>query len=93
MKHNVKGEHPDTKKNQRRFLNKKVLVAHALPNDKKCLCGALRKLLNCNGNVVESEEGAVMQLQGDQRDFCKKWLLEQEIVSRNEADRIVVHGF
>ena len=61
--------------------------------DIKRICRALRTLLNCNGNVVDSKEGDVMQLQGDQRDLCRRWLLEECIVSRSDVDRIVVHGF
>lgn len=62
--------------------------------DTKRICKALRKLFNCNGNVIVDKNGNdVIQLQGDQRDGCKKWLLEQEIVTKAEANRIVVHGF
>ena len=42
---------------------------------------------------MDSKEGDVMQLQGDQRDLCRRWLLEECIVSRSDVDRIVVHGF
>lgn len=59
--------------------------------DLKRLCKAMREAFSCNGNVV-AEEG-VIQLQGDQRENIKQWLLDQEIVRKNELDRIVVHGF
>jgi hypothetical protein len=44
--------------------------------------------------VIEAKDGGeVIQLQGDQRDSCRRWFLEQEIVSKSDADRIVIHGF
>jgi translation initiation factor 1 len=59
--------------------------------DLKRICKAMREAFSCNGNVVE-EEG-IIQLQGDQRENIKQWLLEQEIIRKNEVDRIVIHGF
>ena len=63
--------------------------------DLKRICKAMREAFSCNGNIVmkEGEEEGVIQLQGDQRDNIKTWLLEQEIILKNEVDRIVVHGF
>jgi translation initiation factor 1 len=63
--------------------------------DLKRICKAMREAFSCNGNVVmkEDEEEGVIQLQGDQRENIKQWLLDQEIILKNEADRIVVHGF
>lgn len=63
--------------------------------DLKRICKAMREAFSCNGNVVmkEDEEEGVIQLQGDQRENIKKWLLEMEIILKSEADRIVVHGF
>ena len=63
--------------------------------DLKRICKAMREAFSCNGNVImkEDEEEGVIQLQGDQRENIKKWLLEMEIILKNEADRIVVHGF
>ncbi len=37
--------------------------------------------------------GEVVQLQGDQRDNSKAWLLAQEIILPADAERIVIHGF
>ena len=37
--------------------------------------------------------GEIIQLQGDQRQNVKEWLLAQEVVTAQEADRIVIHGF
>ncbi len=63
--------------------------------DLKRICRAMRNAFSCNGNVVmkEDEDTGVIQLQGDQRENVKKWLLEMEIILKNEVDRIVVHGF
>lgn len=62
--------------------------------DLKRICKAMRTAFSCNGNIIADEDaGEVIQLQGDQRENAKKWILEQEIISKSEADRIVVHGF
>lgn len=62
--------------------------------DVKRICKAMRKQFNCNGNVINDEKNTdVMQLQGDQRENVKQWILDNEVIGRNEADRIVVHGF
>ena len=50
--------------------------------------------VNTNGNIVADEEmGEVIQLQGDQRQKVKEWILDQELVTVHEQDRIVIHGF
>lgn len=62
--------------------------------DLKRICRAMRNKFSCNGNVSKKEDGMeIIQLQGDQRENIKQWLLEQEIILKNEADRIVIHGF
>lgn len=62
--------------------------------DVRRICKAMRKQFNCNGNVIKDEEdGEVMQLQGDQRQNVKEWLLDNEVFQKNEVDRIVMHGF
>lgn len=62
--------------------------------DQKRICKAMRKLFNCNGNVIDDEDrGEVIQLQGDQRDNVRAFLLEQTVIEAHEKDRIVVHGF
>lgn len=57
----------------------------------------MKRSFNCNGNVtenpVEQGGGEVIQLQGDQRENVKEWLLAQEIVLKGDADRLVLHGF
>ena len=62
--------------------------------DTKRICKAMKGAFNCNGNVIADEEkGDVIQLQGDQRDNSRLWLLEQQIIGKEEKDRIVIHGF
>ena len=61
--------------------------------DVKRICKAMRKQFNCNGNVVNDEQHTdVLQLQGDQRENVKEWILSNQIIGKNESDRIVVHG-
>jgi translation initiation factor 1 len=62
--------------------------------DIKRIAKAMRKQFNCNGTIEEHEQyGEIIQLQGDQRDNVIKWLIEQEILTKQEAeDRIVRHG-
>jgi translation initiation factor SUI1 len=59
------------------------------------ICRAMRRAFNCNGNVKkETEVGDVIQLQGDQCDNIRAWLLEQEILTPKEAEeRLVIHQF
>ena len=63
--------------------------------DVKRICKAMRKMFNCNGNVIHDKEKEIdiLQLQGDQRDNVKDWILAQQIIPKSEVDRIVVHGF
>ncbi len=62
--------------------------------DLKRICKAMREAFSCNGNIkMKDEETGVIQLQGDQRENIKQWLLDMEIILKNEVDRIVVHGF
>jgi translation initiation factor 1 len=62
--------------------------------DQKRICKHMRRNFNCNGNVVNDEEnGDVIQLQGDQRENARAFLLEQSVIEPHEKDRLVVHGF
>ena len=62
--------------------------------DLKRICKAMKKNFNCNGSITEDPEmGEIVQLQGDQRQNVRDWLVEQEVVGKAEADdRIVIHG-
>jgi translation initiation factor 1 len=64
--------------------------------DLKRICKAMRNSFSCNGNVVMKDDDSgtgVIQLQGDQRENIKQWLLDNEVILKNEVDRIVIHGF
>ena len=63
--------------------------------DLKRICKAMKRAFNCNGSIGEDEEfGEIVQLQGDQRQNVKEWLVEQDIINRADADdRLVLHGF
>ena len=54
----------------------------------------MKRVFNCNGSIEEDKEmGEIIQLQGDQRDNARSWILENEIVARADAELVVVHGF
>jgi translation initiation factor 1 len=62
--------------------------------DLKRICKAMRKCFNCNGNVKKDDfDEEIIQLQGDQRENIKQWLLDQQIVEKSDATRIILHGF
>lgn len=62
--------------------------------DLKRICKAMREAFSCNGNIkMKDDDTGVIQLQGDQRENIKQWLLDMEIILKNEVDRIVIHGF
>lgn len=82
---------------QQRNGKKSITTCEGLEDDLdiKRICKAMRKQFNCNGNITEVKEtgNEVIQLQGDQRENIRNWLLEQEIIIKSESSRIVVHGF
>lgn len=56
---------------------------------------ALKKTLHCAASVERDMETdmEVIQLQGNQREFVRDWLVENEVITEKEAkERIVVHG-
>ena len=54
------------------------------------ICKAMRKAFSCNGTVLD---GKIIQLQGNQKDTIRVWLVAQEILTEQEAkDRLVIHG-
>ena len=80
---------------QQRNGKKCITTISNLENDLDLnrICKALKKLFDCGGSVETDRIGnEVIQLQGDHRSKCKEWLLKQEIVSKSEAERIIVHG-
>ena len=66
--------------------------------DLKRIARAMKKTLHCSVIVVskgseEEDEEEVIQLQGDQREFLKEWLVVNEVLTEKEAkERMVVHG-
>ena len=75
---------------------RKVTTVQGLDNDLDLhrILKAVKKAFNCNGSIDEHEQyGLIIQLQGDQRDNVIEWLIQQEILTKQEAeDRIVKHG-
>ena len=77
---------------QQRNRRKCILTVQGLDDDLdlKKICKALRKNLQCNGNVTKDKEyGDILQLQGDHREAVKQFLIGQEIVMPNQ---LMVHG-
>ena len=81
---------------QQRNGKKCITTVQGLDDDLdiKRIAKAMRKQFNCNGSIDEHEQyGQIIQLQGDQRDNVIQWLIEQEILTKQEVeDRIVKHG-
>ncbi len=63
--------------------------------DLKRICKAMKKAFNCNGSIeADAEWGEIIQLQGDQRDHVRSWLVEEEVLTKpEEEERLVIHGF
>ena len=58
--------------------------------DLKKIMKALKKDQCCNGTVVEDDDmGSVLQLQGDQRDAVEKFLVANEIATKDKTKK---HG-
>ena len=78
---------------QMRNRRKCILTIQGLDDDLdlKKICKALRKNLQCNGAVVKDKEyGDIIQLQGDHRSVVQEFLIDQEIITK---DQLIVHGF
>jgi len=59
--------------------------------DLKKIVKACKKVFACNGTVVEHPEyGEIIQLQGDQRNHIKEFLIKTEVAL---AQHVKVHGF
>ena len=81
---------------QQRNGKKAITTLQGLEDDLdvKRICKYMRKSFNCNGSVKKDEfEGDIIQLQGDQRENIKQWLLDQQIIEKDETTRIIIHGF
>ena len=55
---------------------------------------AMKKTLHCAASVtVNKEQEEVIQLQGDQREYIRAWLVANEVLTEAEGkERIIVHG-
>jgi len=74
---------------------RKITIIQDLESDLdlKRICKNMKKIFSCNGCVVEDEKlGEIIQLQGNQSDNVKLWLINNEIINLNEIDRIIIHG-
>lgn len=72
---------------QQRSGRKSITIIQGvdLDLDLERMCRSMRRCFHCNGTVVED----VIQLQGDQRDNVRVWLIEQEIATN---ENILLHG-
>jgi len=64
--------------------------------DLKRIAKAMKKTLHCAATLIKNkdeEEDSIIQLQGDQRAVVATWLVENEVLTEDEAkERIMVHG-
>jgi translation initiation factor 1 len=77
---------------QQRTTRKRITSVQGLDKDLdlKRILKALKKEHNCNGTVLKSEEyGEVLKMSGDQRQNVRNFLVENEIVSK---ENIILHG-
>lgn len=78
---------------QQRNAKKTITTIEGLDSsiDIKKLMKYIKKKFNCNGSIIKTEVDIdIIQLQGDQRDNMKNFLIKENIVSK---DFIKVHGF
>jgi len=78
---------------QQRNGRKSITTIQGLEKDLdlKKILKSLKRNFRCNGAVNNNKQyGEVIQLQGDQRDSSKDFLVDHEIVKEN---RIQIHGF
>jgi translation initiation factor 1 len=73
---------------------KSITTIQGLPTelDLKKILKDFKKQFNCNGSISEDPDlgGTVVQLQGDQRDNVRGFLLKESLVDK---DKLKVHGF
>lgn len=77
---------------QQRNSRKTLTTIQGLPDDLdlKRILKAFKKLFCCNGCIVEHpEHGMVLQLQGDHRVECERFLVDEQICSK---EMIKLHG-
>ena len=78
---------------QQRNGRKSITTIQGLEKDLdlKKILKSLKRNFRCNGAVNNNKQyGEVIQLQGDQRDSCKDFLVDHQIIQEN---RVQIHGF
>jgi translation initiation factor 1 len=62
--------------------------------DLKRISKALKKLFGCACSIhIDDDDNEIIKLQGNHCDAVRDWIIQQEIIPKNEAaDRIVIHG-
>lgn len=79
---------------QQRNSKKTITTIEGLDTsiDLKKLLKYIKKQFNCNGSIIKIEEDNIniIQLQGDQRENIKNFLIKENIISE---DFIKIHGF
>jgi len=81
---------------QQRNGRKTLTTVEGIPSkfDLKKILKVIKKQFACNGTIVsDSSAGEVIQLQGDQRNAVKDFLVDKEKGLEIDAKTIKVHGF
>ena len=62
--------------------------------DLKRISRAMKKSLHCSVTIATNkDEKEILQLQGDQREFIKEWLVANEVLTKKEGEeRVMIHG-
>jgi translation initiation factor 1 len=62
--------------------------------DLKRISRGMKKSFHCSVKITTTkDEDEVIQLQGDQREFLKEWLVTNEVMTNKEFDeRVMIHG-
>jgi translation initiation factor 1 len=62
--------------------------------DLKRIARGMKKSFHCSVKITATkDEDEVIQLQGDQREFLKEWLVTNEVMTNKEFDeRVMIHG-
>ena len=62
--------------------------------DLKRISRAMKKSLHCSVSVSKTRDDVeIIQLQGDQREHLREWLIANEVLGEKEAtERLMIHG-
>ena len=62
--------------------------------DLKRIARAMKKSLHCSVSVSTTRDDVeIIQLQGDQREYLREWLVVNEVLGEKEAaERLMIHG-